>query len=67
MNSTSISASFETQKNAKALSYTALICGLLLAIAILYTWPLQITPLPAVQDLIEINLGNEKEGMNKIP
>lgn len=66
MNSTSISASFETQKNAKALSYTALICGLLLAIAILYTWPLQITPLPAVQDLIEINLGNEKEGMGDI-
>lgn len=66
MNSTSMSTSFETQKNTKAFSYTAIICGVLLAIAILYTFPLQIPPITVAQDLIEINLGNEKEGMGDV-
>ncbi len=57
---------FEIQKNTKAFSYTAIICALLLAIAFLYTWPLQLPPMPAIQDLIEINLGNGKEGMGDI-
>lgn len=57
---------FEIQKNTKAFSYTAIICALLLAIAFLYTWPLQIPPIPAIQDLIEVNLGNEKEGMGDV-
>jgi hypothetical protein len=57
---------FEIQKNTKAFSYTAIICGLLLAIAFFYTWPLQMTPMPAIQDLIEINLGNEQEGMGDV-
>ncbi len=54
--------SFEANKNTKAASYTVLICSVLLAIFILYTWPLQSKPIPVVQDLIEINLGNEVEG-----
>lgn len=58
--------SFEAEKNKKAFSYTALICGVLLAIFILYTWPLQSNPIPAVQDLIEINLGNEMEGAGDV-
>ncbi len=58
--------SFEIQKNTKAFSYTVLICGLLLAIAFFYTWPLSIPPMPAIQDLIEINLGNEQEGMGNV-
>jgi outer membrane biosynthesis protein TonB len=58
--------SFEIKKNTKAFSYTALICGLFLLIAILYTWPLQFTPKPVAQDLIEINLGNEQEGSGDI-
>jgi hypothetical protein len=57
---------FETQKNTKAFSYTAIICGVLLAIAILYTFPIQIPPAIIAQDLIEINLGNEKEGMGDV-
>src|SRR6188768_1436858 len=57
---------FEIQKNTKALSYTALICALLLAIAFLYKWRLQIPPMPAIQDLIEINLGNEQDGMGDV-
>ena len=61
-----VSDTFEIQKNTKAFSYTALICGLFLLIAILYTWPLQFTPKQIAQDLIEINLGNEKEGMGSV-
>ena len=57
---------FEIQKNTKAFSYTALICGLLLAIAILYTWRIQIPPSVIPQDLIEINLGNDLEGMGDV-
>jgi outer membrane biosynthesis protein TonB len=58
--------SFEIRKNTKAFSYTVLICGLVLVIAILYTWPLQSTPKPVTQDLIEINLGNEQEGLGDV-
>jgi hypothetical protein len=57
---------FEIQKNTKAFSYTALICALLLAIAFLYKWRLQIPPIPAMQDLIEINLGNELNGLGDV-
>ena len=59
-------SSFEAEKNKKAFSYTAIICALLLIIAIFYTWPLQIPPIAKIQDLIEINLGNEKEGMGVV-
>ena len=65
MNGSAIS-SFEAEKNRKALTYTAFICGFILLIAILYTWPLQIPPVPKVLDLIEINLGNEKEGLGVV-
>jgi hypothetical protein len=57
---------FEVQKNTKALSYTVLICAIILAIAFLYKWPLTMPPMPAIQDLIEINLGNEKEGLGDV-
>ena len=58
--------SFEIQKNTKAFSYTVLICAILLAIAFLYKWRLSIPPIPAIQDLIEINLGNEQEGLGDV-
>jgi outer membrane biosynthesis protein TonB len=61
-----MSDSFEIKKNTKAFTYTALICALILAIAILYTWPLQLPPAPASPDLIEINLGNEQEGAGDV-
>ncbi|MDQ6756194.1 MAG: hypothetical protein M3004_04580 [Bacteroidota bacterium] len=57
---------FEIQKNTKAFSYTVLICGLLLAITILYTWRIQIPPPVIAPDLIEVNLGNEKEGLGDV-
>ncbi|MEO6289963.1 MAG: hypothetical protein ABIO76_08590 [Ginsengibacter sp.] len=66
MNTTTIDHSFESEKNRKAFMYTAGICGLFLIIAVFYTWPLQITPVPEVQDLIDVNLGNDFEGMGDI-
>ena len=64
--STTMSANFETEKNRKALAYTAAICGMLLLIAFLISWKLPEPRTPLVQDLIEINLGNEIEGFGKV-
>jgi len=58
--------SFEAEKNRKALMYTAMICGLFLIIAIFYTWPMQVPPIPTSLDLIDVNLGNEQEGMGDV-
>lgn len=66
MSTTAINHSFEAEKNRKALMYTSGVIGLFLIIAIFYTWPLQIPPVPTVQDLIDVNLGNEQEGMGNI-
>jgi hypothetical protein len=56
-------ASFEAEKNRKAFLYTFIICGVMLVLAFLITWPiLQMAP-PVAQDLLEINLGNNEEGM----
>jgi outer membrane biosynthesis protein TonB len=61
-----INHQFEAEKNRKALMYTLIICGLFLLVAIFYTWPLQVPPTPIVMDLIDVNLGNEQEGMGDI-
>lgn len=66
MSTTAIDPSFEAEKNRKALMYTLGVAGIFLIIAIFYTWPLQVPPVPTVQDLIDINLGNEQEGMGDI-
>ena len=66
MQSTAINHHFEAEKNRKALLYTLCIVGLFLIIAIFYTWPLLIPPTVPVQDLIDVNLGNEQEGMGDV-
>ena len=66
MESTVIDHSFESEKNRKAFLYTVCICGIFLIVAIFYTWPLQIPPVPIVQDLIDINLGNDFEGTGDV-
>jgi hypothetical protein len=57
-------ATFEAEKNKKAFTYTILICGLLLILAFMITWPILLPPAPPLitQDLLEINLGNNREG-----
>lgn len=57
---------FESEKNKKALLYTAIVCALFLIFAFLYTWKMYKPEAPAVQDLIEINLGNEQEGLGDV-
>ena len=66
MESTIIDHSFEAEKNRKAFLYTACIVAIFLIVAIFYTWPLLIPPIPTVQDIIDVNLGNEQEGMGTV-
>lgn len=66
MEASAINHSFEAEKNRKAFIYTAIVCGIFLLLAIFYTWPLQVPPTPAVEDLIEVNLGNEQEGLGDV-
>ena len=59
-------ASFEAEKNKKAFTYTTIIVGVLLLLAIFITWPV-LQPKPIIiQDLIEINLGNNEEGFGEV-
>lgn len=46
--------------------YTLMCIGLFLIFAIFYTWPMHVPPTPVVADLIDVNLGNEQEGMGNI-
>ena len=55
-------ATFESEKNKKAFLYTCIICATILLLAFIITFPvLKVTP-PLVQDLIEVNLGNNNDG-----
>ena len=60
-----ISKSFEADKNRKALIYTLSICALLLLMFILISWKVQPPTAAVVQDLMEINLGNNNEGFGE--
>ena len=62
LNNRSMTKEFETEKNRKALLYTAVICGTLLLLFFLITWKVFPPSIPVVQDLIEINLGNNENG-----
>lgn len=66
MEHAAIDHSFEGAKNRKALLYTATLCGIFLLIAFLYTWPMLIPPTAPVDDLIEVNLGNDAEGLGDV-
>ncbi len=61
-----MSATFESEKNKKAFVYTAIICGAILLIALLVSWKLPQHPPMILQDLIEINIGNEAEGNGEV-
>lgn len=60
-----MSSTFEADKNRKAAIYTAIICTTLLLLFILISWKVMPPTVPVVQDLIEINLGNNEEGFGK--
>ncbi len=56
---------FDKQRHQKALTYTALICGALLLMFIFISWKVLPPAPPVVQDLMEINLGNNDEGLGE--
>lgn len=56
---------FDKERHRKALTYTAIICGALLLMFIFISWTVLPPSLPVVQDLMEINLGNNDEGFGE--
>lgn len=60
-----IEREFEASKNKKAFLYTTGICVFLLLLFILITWNVLPPSQPVVQDLIEVNLGNNEEGFGE--
>ena len=65
-NSNSDTKNFERNKNAKAFSYTILICALLFLFFILTGLSLPAVPKPIVDEGIEVNLGNSETGMGDL-
>lgn len=57
---------FEAQKNRKAFTYTLIICAVILLLFLIISWKVQPPTQPVVQDLIEINLGNDEDGFGEI-
>ena len=55
----------DKERHKKALTYTAIICGALLLMFIFISWTVLPPAPPVVQDLIEINLGNNDEGFGE--
>src|SRR6478735_9991759 len=53
---------FESQKNVKAGTYTALICGALIILLLFVRWTLPTLPSPPIDEGIEVNLGNRDLG-----
>lgn len=62
---TNLEKAFESEKNRKAFAYTAAICAALLLLFFLISWKTAPPTPPVVQDLIEINLGNNEEGFGE--
>lgn len=57
---------FEAEKKRKAFIYTVVICTLLLILFFLIRWKIAPVSQPVVQDLIEINLGNNEDGFGEV-
>lgn len=55
----------DIRKNKQAMAYTAVICGIILLLFFIIKWKVDEVPVPIVQDLIEINLGNDEEGFGE--
>src|SRR5258708_5442167 len=56
---------FESQKNVRAGTYTAIVCGLLLAVFMLKMWDVPVIPIPPLDEGIEVNLGSSDKGFGK--
>lgn len=60
---TPMADNFESEKNLKAIGYTAAVCALLLVIVFTIGWTRPAEPQPPVEDGIEVNLGNSDKGL----
>lgn len=60
-----MSDNFESKKNFKAGSYTALVCAVLLVIFLFVRWSLPVLPEPPVEEGIEVNLGSSDQGLGE--
>ncbi len=58
--------SFDNERRRKAFIYTAVICTLFLIAFIFINWKVAPVAAPVVQELIEINLGNDDEGLGDV-
>jgi len=58
-------ASFEKEKNRKAFIYTVIICAILLLLFFFVKWTTVQASVPYPQETIEINLGNDHEGLGE--
>ncbi|MEQ1554270.1 MAG: hypothetical protein ABL929_08840 [Ferruginibacter sp.] len=56
---------FDNERHRKAFIYTTAICSLLLVAFIFISWKVLPPAPPVVQDLMEINLGNDNEGFGE--
>ncbi len=56
---------FEREKNLKASVYTSIVCGTLLIIFFFAQWTLPDIPPPALEEGIEVNLGNSETGLGE--
>ncbi len=65
-NHSSMSASFEKEKNLKASAYTAMVCALVFLVFFFLQWTLPQIPPPDFGEGIEVNLGNSETGEGDI-
>lgn len=65
-NHSSMSASFEKEKNLKASAYTAMVCVLVFLVFFFLKWTLPQIPPPDFGEGIEVNLGNSETGEGAI-
>lgn len=56
----------ESERKKKALLYTVMICGALLLMFFLISWKNMPPPPPPLEQLIEVNLGNNDEGFGEV-
>ncbi|MEP6674774.1 MAG: hypothetical protein ABJA78_06455 [Ferruginibacter sp.] len=61
----SLQSEFEIRKNRDAFFYTATVVALILLICIFFTLPGPAAPAKVAEDLIEVNLGNDMEGIGE--
>ena len=62
---TMVDQQFESKKNWRATTYTALVIGALLLFFIVWKWPLQTFTTPLLEEGMEVNLGNSEQGLGE--